>query len=107
MKLVFGKRLIGITVKPLLTAFTGSDDRMPGSVRMFGSMSIWRTVATPGPATLLARPQMHPRGSDLHTLFANALVRQFDVGDAVDVRADFPGHDKVTPVYRLFTKNNL
>lgn len=60
---------------------------------MFSSVVIRRTIATPRPATLLASTQMHPRRSDLHTLLANTFVREFDVVDGVNMRANFDGHD--------------
>ena len=60
---------------------------------MFGSVTIRRAIATSRPTTLLTGAQMHPGGTNLHALLADALVRMFDVGDGVDVRADFVGHD--------------
>ncbi len=97
-ELVFGKRVVRITVEPSFTGLGGRDNRMPGGVRMFRSMPIWRTIAAPGPATLLTRPQMHPRGADLHALLADALAWMFDFRYAVDVRADFSGHGVSLPL---------
>ena len=38
---------------------------------------------------------MHPRRSNLHALFADTFVREFDVGDGIDVRTDFRGHSRL------------
>ncbi len=62
-------------------------------MRMFRRVLIRRTITAPRPATLLARPQVHPRRTNLHALFADAFAREFYVGDGVDVRADFCRHD--------------
>lgn len=66
---------------------------MARRVRMFCGVLINRTIATPRPAAYLARPQVHPRGTDLHTLFADALLWVFDFGDGVDMNARFWRHD--------------
>ena len=65
---------------------------MARRVRVFRGVSIRRTIATPRPATLLARPQVHPRRTNLHALFADAFLGMFEFGDGVDMNAGFWCH---------------
>ena len=60
---------------------------MTTRTRMLRRMFVWRRVATSGRATLLAGAQVNPAISRLHALFANSLLRLFDVGDPIDVNA--------------------
>jgi hypothetical protein len=62
---------------------------------MFSRVLIRRTITAPRPATLLTRTQVHPRRTNLHALLADALVREFYVGDGVNVCADFCRHNKL------------
>ena len=43
---------------------------MSGGVRVFAGVLIRRAVAAQRDSTRLARPEMHPIGTDLHALFA-------------------------------------
>ena len=51
---------------------------MSAGVRVFAGVLIWRTVAAQSNSTGLARPEMHPIGTDLYALFAFAPVRLLD-----------------------------
>ncbi len=55
-------------------------------------MPVWRTVATSCRATLLARAQVNPLVPCLHALFANSLLRLFDVSDPINVNAYLSCH---------------
>ena len=59
---------------------------------MLRRMPVWRTVATSSRPALLAGAQVNPACSDLHALFANSLLRLFDVSDRIDVNAYFCCH---------------
>lgn len=72
---------------------------MPRGVRMLRGVSIRRTIATPRPATLLARPQVHPRRTNLHALLADAFLSVFDFVDDIDMKASFWRHN--IPLDRL------
>ena len=50
-------------------------------------MLVWRTVATPRRAALLARAQMKPLISRLYALLANSLFWLFNIGNPIDVNA--------------------
>ncbi len=65
---------------------------MSCAVGVFGSVTIRRAIATPRPSALLAGAQVHPRGTDLHALFADAFVWKFNVSDRSDMCANFGGH---------------
>ena len=65
---------------------------MPRGVRVLRGVSIRRAIATPRPATLLARPQVHPRRTNLHALLADALPGVFDFCYGVDMRTSFWRH---------------
>jgi hypothetical protein len=45
---------------------------------MFAGVLIWRAVAAQRDSTRLARPEMHPIGTDLYTLFTFAATRLLD-----------------------------
>jgi len=48
-------------------------------------MPVWRAIATTRRAALLASAQMHPLRTDLHTLFANPLLRLPDFINPIDM----------------------
>ena len=51
---------------------------MSTGVRVFAGVLIRRAVAAQRDSTRLARPEMHPIGTDLHAFFAFAPVRLLD-----------------------------
>lgn len=51
---------------------------MPGCVRVFSGVTIWRAIAAERDAALLARAQMYPACPDLHAFFAFAALGLFD-----------------------------
>ena len=55
-----------------------SDHRMSAGVRVFAGVLIRRAVAAQRDSTRLARPKMHPIGTDLYTLFTFAAMRLLD-----------------------------
>lgn len=54
---------------------------------MLRRMHVRRTVTTSSRAALLTRAQVNPMISRLNALFANSLLRLFDVGYRIDVPA--------------------
>ena len=54
------------------------DHGMSTGVRVFAGVLIRRAVAAQRDSTRLARPEMHPIGTDLHAFFAFAPVRLLD-----------------------------
>ena len=65
---------------------------MTTRTRMLRRMPVRRTVATSSRPALLTRAQVNPARSDLYALFANPLLRLFDVSDRIDVNAYFCCH---------------
>ena len=59
---------------------------------MLGRMLVWRTIATSSRAALLTRAQVNPTISRLNALFANSLLRLFDISDRIDMNAYFCCH---------------
>jgi hypothetical protein len=51
---------------------------MSTGVRVFAGVLIRRAVAAQRDSTRLARPQMHPVGTDLYAFFAFAAIRLLD-----------------------------
>jgi hypothetical protein len=58
--LVFRKGVVWITVEPAFARLRGGYDRMPGCMRMFAGVTVWRAVTAERDAALLAGAQMHP-----------------------------------------------
>ena len=56
------------------------------------SVPVWRTITTSCRAARLARAQVNPAISRLDALFANSLLRLFDVSDPIDVNAYLSRH---------------
>jgi len=54
---------------------------------MLRSVSVWGTVATSSRAARLARAQVNPTISRLDALFANSLLRLFNISDPIDMNA--------------------
>jgi hypothetical protein len=57
-------------------------------VRVFRGVTIRRAIATQRRTTLLARAQVHPLRTNLHTLFADSFFRAFDFRDGIDMSAN-------------------
>jgi len=68
---------------------------MRGDVKVFRGMSIWRGVAAPDVSAGEAEPQMHPRRTDLQTVFTPLGAGNNVVSYLVKVRAVF-AHDLLT-----------
>ena len=64
---------------------------------MFAGVLIWRAVAAQRDSTRLARPQMHPIGTDLHAFFAFASLRLLDRfnRDRIQMRTTTDIHDRL------------
>ena len=78
IRLVLGKGLVWIAVQPMLARLRRRDHWMSTSVRMFAGVLIRRAVAAQRDSTRLARPEMHPVGTDLYAFFAFATMRLLD-----------------------------
>jgi hypothetical protein len=59
-----------VTPAPPLRWIKGFDDRVPGRMKMFCSVPIWRLIATTDMATAAADPQMQPGVAQFQTFFA-------------------------------------
>src|SRR5438876_475067 len=57
---IFHESVVGITVQPTLAGLRGGDDWMPGGVRVFAGVLVWRAVTAERDTTCLAGPQMNP-----------------------------------------------
>src|SRR5438045_2912939 len=60
--------------------------------RVFRRMAVRGVVAAQRDAALLAGAQVDPLPADADALFADVLLRLFDVGDGSDVGAGLVGH---------------
>jgi hypothetical protein len=76
--LVLSEGFVGIAIQPTLARLRGSDHRMSTGVRVLAGVLIWRAVAAQRDSTRLARPEMHPIGTDLYALFAFTAFRLLD-----------------------------
>jgi hypothetical protein len=75
---IFDEGLVWIAVQPMFARLRRSDHRMSTGVRMLAGVLIRRAVAAQRDSTRLARPEMHPKGTDLHAFFAFATMRLLD-----------------------------
>src|SRR6478736_8302125 len=75
---IFSEGLIWIAVQPMLARLRRCDHGVTTGVRVFAGVLIWRAVAAQRDSTRLARPEMHPIGTDLHAFFAFAPMRLLD-----------------------------
>ena len=96
IRLVLGKGLIWIAVQPMLARLRRCDHRMSTGVRVFAGVLIRRTVAAQRDSTRLARPEMHPIGTDLYAFFALAPMRLLDRlnRDGIQMRTASSTHDR-------------
>ena len=81
----------------MLARLRRSDHRMSTSVRVFAGVLIWRAVAAQRDSTRLARPEMHPIGTNLHAFFAFAPVRLLDRlnRNRIQMRTTLGIHDRL------------
>lgn len=95
--LVLSEGLIGIAVQPMLARLRRCDHRMSTGARVFAGVLIWRAVAAQRDSTRLARPQMHPIGTDLYAFFAFATMRLLDRLDRNRIQMRTPSriHDRL------------
>jgi hypothetical protein len=68
---------------------------MPGAVRVFAGVLIWRAIAAERNSTRLTRPQVDPLRPDLYTLIALAAFCAFDAGNRFEVRTRGIIHDRI------------
>jgi len=81
----------------MLARLRRCDHRMSTSVRVFASVLIRRAVATQRNSARLARPEMHPIGTDLYAFFAFAALRLLDRlnRDGIEMRTTSDIHDRL------------
>jgi hypothetical protein len=65
---------------------------MPALVRVLAGVLIRRAVAAQRDSTCLARPEMHPIGTDLYAFFAFATMRLLDRLNRIQMRATSVRH---------------
>ena len=65
---------------------------MTSRASVLRSVLVWGTVATTRAAALLARAQVKPTVSSLHTVFTNPLFWLLNVSNLVDMSAYFCWH---------------
>ena len=75
---IFSEGLVWIAVQPMLARLRRCDHRMSTGMRVFAGVLIWRAVAAQSDSARLARPEMHPIGTDLYAFFAFATMRLLD-----------------------------
>jgi hypothetical protein len=94
---IFSEGLIWIAVEPMFPRLRGSDHRMSTGVRVLAGVLIRRAVAAQRDSTRLARPQMHPIGTDLYAFFAFATMRLLDRlnRDRIQMRTASGIHDRL------------
>ena len=76
--LVLSEGFVGIAIQPTLARLRRCDHRMSTGVRVLAGVLIRRAVAAQRDSTRLARPEMHPIGTDLYAFFAFAAMRLLD-----------------------------
>src|SRR5436189_1532047 len=74
---------------------------MAGGPRVFRRVPVGGIVAAVRAAALLAGPQVHPLGADLHALVALTVLRLFDGLDGIEVDAALIRHSVLSPTIRL------
>ena len=81
----------------MLARLRRRDHRMSTSVRMFAGVLIRRAVAAQRNSTRLARPEMHPIGTDLYAFFALATMRLLDRlnRNRIQMRTPSGTHDRL------------
>ena len=100
--LVFGKRIIIVTVQPALTCFGRRDHRMSSRVRVLCCMTVRRTIAAQSHVAGLTRAQMNPLTSSLHALVALALLWMLDRCDPCDMSTSLYSHELILLVLCFF-----
>ncbi len=94
---IFGKGVVRIAVEPMFARLRRCDYRMSTGIRVFAGVLIRRAVAAERDSTRLARPEMHPVGTDLYAFFAFATMRLLDRfnGDRIQMRTSSGIHDRL------------
>jgi len=69
---------------------------MPGCVRVFSGVTIWRAITAQRHAASLAGAQMDPGWTDLHAFLAFASFRLFNGRDRVEMRAASVRHHRMS-----------
>jgi hypothetical protein len=84
---IFDERLVWIAVQPMFARLRRCDHWVATGVGVFAGVLIRGTVAAQRDSTGLARPEMHPIGTDLYAFFAFATMRLLDRlnGDSIQM----------------------
>jgi hypothetical protein len=82
----------------MLPRLSRRNHRMSAGVCVFAGVLIWRAVAAQRDSTRLARPEMHPIGTDLYAFFAFAATRLLDRvnRNLIEMRTTSDIHDRLT-----------
>jgi hypothetical protein len=80
---------------------------MPGGVRVFAGVLVWRAVTAQRDAAGLTSPQVDPLRSDLHAFVTLAALRLFDRCGRVEMRTASVRHYSVNLFRVLRTRNAL
>ena len=92
---IFGKRLVWVAVEPMFARLRRCDHRMSTGARVFAGVLIRRAIAAQRDSTRLARPEMHPIGTDLHAFFAFASLRLLNRFNRIQMRTASGVHDRL------------
>ena len=94
---IFGKGVVRIAVQPMFARLRRCDYRMSTGMRVFAGVLIRRAVAAQRDSAPLARPEMHPVGTDLYAFFAFTTMRLLDRlnGDRIQMRTPSGTHDRL------------
>ncbi len=68
---------------------------MPGGVRVFAGVLVWRAVTAERDTTCLAGPQMNPVCADLHAFFTLAARSVFDRRNRIQMRTRLSAHQGI------------
>ncbi len=82
-----GERVVREAIHPALAGLGGRDHGMVARSGVRAGVALGRVVAAERRAALLARPQVHPRRSNLDAVVALRLRRVLHAGDCADVIA--------------------
>jgi hypothetical protein len=95
--LVLSQGFVWIAVQPMLAWLRRRDYGVTAGIRVFAGVLIWRAVAAQRDSTCLARPEMHPIGTDLYAFFAFATMRLLDRlnRDCIQMRTASGTHDRL------------
>jgi hypothetical protein len=84
---LFHKKIVGIAIHPIFIRLEGFDDRVAGTMKVFGGVLIFRLIAATDVTATHAESQVNPGVAHFQTFLAAIGSARFNIFDLIEMPA--------------------